>query len=143
MNDLGNTGVLGGFTPGVVIENNTISGEGFGGVHVAGNLTPLELTIWQDNAFGRGWTSGDAYCDGDVFSLTVGRQTVVYEFVDVSASPADDPSRPCRVGAAGVVAWTVGRVPIFYRRTDPSQAGYSDFGNGGGDQRGHRQQPVN
>ncbi len=127
LNDLQNAGLIGGFTPGVIIENNTISGEGLGGVHVAGNLTPLELTIWPTNAEGLGWASGDAYCDGDVFSLTVGRQSVVFEFEDIAGSPTEDRTRPCWIGSgtAGGNGWTTGRIPIFYRRTVPTISGYS------------------
>ncbi|MEO8493503.1 MAG: choice-of-anchor L domain-containing protein, partial [Planctomycetota bacterium] len=122
LNDLQNAGLIGGFTPGVVIENNTISGEGLGGVHVGGNLTPLELTVWPSDAEGLlGWESGDAFCDGDVFSLTVGRQTVVFEFEDVAGSASVDTARPCWIGSgsAGGNGWTTGRVPVFYRRTIP------------------------
>ena len=77
LNNATGTGAAGGMTPGATIVNNTISGEGLGGIHFSGDLRPYEL-IPRDNA------GGDLVCDGDVFAVTVGRTTVQFEFEDLS-----------------------------------------------------------
>ncbi len=77
LNNRTGTGAAGGMTPGATIVNNTISGEGLGGIHFSGDLRPYEL-VPNDNA------GGELVCDGDAFSVTVGRTTVEFEFEDLS-----------------------------------------------------------
>jgi hypothetical protein len=135
VNDRDTTGIQGGFAPGVVISNNTIAGEGLGGIHFSGDLAPIELTVYRsesyDNFMGLGddfanATAGDAVCDGDWFSVTVGRTTVEFEFEDVN-NTGDDQNRKCRIGGAANPGWEPGRVPVYYERTIPTNSGFSEF----------------
>ncbi len=104
LNNRTGTGAAGGMTPGVTIVNNTISGEGLGGIHFSGNLRPYEL-VPPDNA------GGELLCDGAAFSVTVGRTTVQFEFEDLSAHAVVGacPDNPLHGDG-----WTTGRVPIYY-----------------------------
>ncbi len=43
-----NNEVPGGVAPGAVIENNVITNEGLGGIHVSGNLAPFEIVAPTD-----------------------------------------------------------------------------------------------
>lgn len=95
------TGAAGGIAPGPVIVNNTIYGEGLGGIHVSGDLRPYEL-VPRD---------GSGICDGDAFAITVGRTTVEFEFEDLSARPA---TGACPANPLHGDGWTPGRVPIYY-----------------------------
>lgn len=101
LNNRTGTGAAGGMTPGATIVNNTISGEGLGGIHFSGDLRPYELVPLD----------GSAVCDGDAFSVTVGRTTVEFEFEDLSdhARVGACPANPMHGDG-----WTPGRVPIYY-----------------------------
>jgi hypothetical protein len=110
LNNRVGTGAAGGIAPGATIVNNTIYGEGLGGIHFSGDLRPYEL-IPRDNA------GGDLICDGDAFSITVGRTTVEFEFEDLSdhAVVGACPANPLHGDG-----WTPGRVPIYYlMETEP------------------------
>ena len=117
----------GGFAPGVVIVNNTISGDGVGGIHVSGDSRVFEMTtkrgaidiVPPPDPLPANGTAGDSVCDGDRFEITAFGRTVRFEFEDISGSPTDDPTRVCRYGSgtAGGNGWTEGNIPVFYRRT--------------------------
>ncbi|MCH5375397.1 MAG: choice-of-anchor L domain-containing protein, partial [Planctomycetes bacterium] len=135
LNNRDTTGIQGGFAPGVVITNNTIAGEGLGGIHFSGDLSPIELTVRRSEAYDiilgnasdpANATAGDAVCDGDWFSITVGRTTVEFEFEDEN-NAGDDNGRKCPLGGASNAGWEVGRVPVYYERTVPGNAGYSEL----------------
>lgn len=97
-----NTPGAGGFAPGVVIVNNTISWAGVGGIHVSGDSRVFELTTLP----------GDSVCDAYQFRVTAYGRSVIFEFEDISGSPG-----PCGSGTLGGNGWTEGTIPIFYRRT--------------------------
>lgn len=113
-NNYASTGAQGGFAPGATIVNNTIYGEGLGGIHFSGNLRPYEL-IPRDNA------GGDLVCDGDAFAVTVGRTTVEFEFEDLSnhSEQGACPSNPSHGDG-----WTPGRVPIYYAMVSDTAGPY-------------------
>ncbi len=67
----------GGLTPGAVIENNVIAGEGLGGIHVSGSLAPLEIVP----------PAGPFVCDGQTFTINSYRTSVTFEFEDISGVP--------------------------------------------------------
>lgn len=104
LNNRSGTGAAGGIAPGATIVNNTIYGEGLGGIHFSGDLRPYEL-IPRDNA------GGDYVCDGDIFSVTVGRTTVEFEFEDLSDHAV---TGACPANPRHGDGWTAGRVPIYY-----------------------------
>jgi hypothetical protein len=104
LNNRTGTGAAGGMTPGATIVNNTISGEGLGGIHFSGDLRPYEL-VPNDNV------AGELVCDGDAFSITVGRTTVEFEFEDLSDHSAVG---ACPANSMHGDGWTPGRVPIYY-----------------------------
>jgi len=104
LNNRAGTGAAGGVAPGATIVNNTIYGEGLGGIHFSGDLRPYEL-IPRDNA------GEDYICDGDAFSVTVGRTTVEFEFEDLSQHSAIG---ACPANPQHGNGWTPGRVPIYY-----------------------------
>lgn len=104
LNNRTGTGAAGGMAPGATIFNNTIYGEGLGGIHFSGDLRPYEL-VPRDNA------GGDPVCDGDVFSVTVGRTTVEFEFEDLSDHGTVG---ACPANSMHGDGWTPGRVPIYY-----------------------------
>lgn len=104
LNNRAGTGAAGGIAPGATIFNNTIYGEGLGGIHFSGDLRPYEL-IPRDNA------GGDYVCDGDWFGVTVGRTTVEFEFEDLSDHAA---TGACPANPRHGDGWTPGRVPIYY-----------------------------
>ncbi len=122
-----NTPAVGGFAPGVVIANNTISSDGsIGGIHASGGGQTYELTTRRPDLTG-GWpsqftdnfTAGDSVCDGERFTIRAFGQSVTFEFEDISGSPVTDVTRHCVTGS-GVVGgdgWQQGNIPIFYRRT--------------------------
>ncbi|MCA9204934.1 MAG: choice-of-anchor L domain-containing protein, partial [Planctomycetales bacterium] len=128
-NDLANTGALGGVAPGVVIMNNTLLGNDLGGIHVSGDLRPIEISVMAGAAYPdeliSNRTPGDSICDGDWFSLTVGRQTVEFEFEDIAGSGLTSVAHTCGFGSAfsGGDGWDPGRVPVFYRRSIPTVLG--------------------
>ncbi|MCY2991103.1 MAG: choice-of-anchor L domain-containing protein, partial [Planctomycetota bacterium] len=127
LNDATTVGALGGMAPGATIVNNTISGEGLGGIHFSGNLTPYELTTRRPAAFPSqitpDLTAGDAVCDGDRFGVTAYGTSVVFEFEDISGSTP----LACGSGVLGGNGWTAGNIPIFYRRTHESAALYAAY----------------
>jgi hypothetical protein len=104
LNNRSGTGAAGGIAPGATIFNNTIYGEGLGGIHFSGDLRPYEL-IPRDNA------GGDYVCDGDWFAVTVGRTTVEFEFEDLSDHAA---TGACPANPRHGDGWTPGRVPLYY-----------------------------
>ena len=103
---------IGGFAPGVIIANNTLSEFGVAGVHVAGHSRPWELTPAPDTGNAASQTAGDQVCDGSRFVVTAYGTPVTFEFEDISGS-----TTPCGSGVAGGNGWTEGNIPIFYRRT--------------------------
>lgn len=134
LNDYQTTGIQGGFAPGTVISNNTLAGGGLGGIHFSGDLAPYELTVRRGAAYDAllagntppgNATAGDAINDGDWFSLTVGRTTVEFEFEDMNNAP-DDNARKARLGGSSNPGWEAGRVPVYYEKTIPNNAGYSE-----------------
>ncbi len=92
----------GGLTPGVVIENNVIAGEGLGGIHVSGSLAPLEIVP----------PAGPFVCDGQTFTINAYRTTLTFEFEDISGGPA-----PCGSTIQGGDGWTAGNIPVTYRQS--------------------------
>ena len=98
---------VGGLTPGVVIENNVIAGEGLGGIHFAGEVRPIEIVPLLGLP-----TPGDQVCDGWTFTLETARQTVTFEWDDISGSGA-----PCGSRIQAGSGWQEGNVPVFYRRS--------------------------
>jgi hypothetical protein len=130
-NNTQTSGVQGGFAPGVVIANNTISGEGLGGIHFSGDLPTMELTIERNARYPQfvcDYTAGDAIADGDWFSVTVGRTTVEFEFDDIAraADKTRETRRPIPSGGSdpGIKP---GRVPVYYRRSTCPGVGYSEY----------------
>jgi len=125
-----NTPLAGGFAPGVTIANNTIFSDGsLGGIHVSGNGQTYELTTRRSWETAPSPTAGDSVCDGDWFRITAFGEVVEFEFEDVAGSPTDDVNRACRVGSGtnGGNGWAEGRVPVYFRRTVPNVAGYSQL----------------
>ena len=104
LNNRTGTGAAGGMAPGATIVNNTIYGEGLGGIHFSGNLRPYELIPNYNDAL-------DYVCDGDAFAVTVGRTTVEFEFEDLSNHAA---TGACPANPEHGDGWTPGRVPIYY-----------------------------
>ncbi|MGE0756179.1 MAG: DVUA0089 family protein, partial [Pirellulaceae bacterium] len=118
----------GGFVPGVVIVNNTIAGDGLGGIHVSGNSKTYELTPQRAPSIDRSgnavvpgsanWTAGDMVSDGDLLEITAFGQVLTFEWEDMSGSGTDT-SRWAINGSATACGdgWDDGNIPIFYRRT--------------------------
>jgi len=115
LNNRAGTGAAGGIAPGAAIINNTIYGEGLGGIHFSGNLRPYEL-IPRDNA------GGDFICDGDVFAVTVGRTTVEFEFEDLSNHGEQGSCRLTNPSHGD--GWNPGRVPIYYAMVSDTSGPY-------------------
>nr|MCU0980281.1 hypothetical protein [Pirellulaceae bacterium] len=113
LNNRTGTGAAGGMAPGATIVNNTISGEGLGGIHFSGNLRPYELIPRYNDAL-------EYVCDGDAFAVTVGRTTVEFEFEDLSNHAA---TGACPANPTHGDGWTPGRVPIYYAMVSDA-AGY-------------------
>ncbi|HND56858.1 MAG TPA: PPC domain-containing protein, partial [Pirellulaceae bacterium] len=70
-----------------------------------------------------GTTAGDAYRDGETFSLTLGSNTVTFELEEIAGaatSPACFGS-----GTAGGNGFGAGNVPVYFRQTISSAPGYS------------------
>ncbi|MCL4200996.1 MAG: choice-of-anchor L domain-containing protein [Pirellulaceae bacterium] len=107
LNNQTTAGMLGGFTPGPVIMNNTIYEAELGGIHVSGDLAPWEIVPYR----------GGEICDGDWFTVTVYGTQVTFEFEDLSLhAQGSTPSgrRVCPANPGGGDGWTNGRVPIMY-----------------------------
>ncbi len=99
----------GGLAPGAVIENNVISNEGLGGIHVSGNIAPFEVVPPTDTD---DFYSGEFICDGQTFTIHAYRTDVTFEFEDISGG-----SSICGSGVAGGDGWNEGNIPIFYRQS--------------------------
>lgn len=121
----------GGLTPGVVIENNVISGDMAGGVHVSGDAPAYEIVTRRPQAYPVQnlvfQTAGDAVCDGDAFTVNSYRLSVTFEFEDIAGAPTFDGNTLCPIGSgtAGGNGWTATRIPIFYRRSLPNNPGFT------------------
>ena len=127
----------GGFTPGSYIANNVVWDAGLGGIHVSGDLNPIEITSRIDPVDPPGTTTpvtaGDQYCDGEHFSLTAYRTTVYFEFEDISG---DEKPGICYnagpgSGVTGGDGYVPDHIPIYYRRTSATDylnrsVGYSE-----------------
>ncbi len=127
-----------GLTPGMIVSNNIFDGNGLGGLHIQGD-TPM----WQITAFpganddssivnAVGDHSGSFIDDGDIMSISFGRQKVNFEFEDIAGAPTGGPSF-----GSGVVqgnGWFQDNIPIYYREDAGGQylrpangiSGYSD-----------------
>ena len=99
----------GGLVPGALIENNVISGEGLGGIHVSGDFAPFEIVPPTDTP---AQLSGQFVCDGQTITIHAYRTDVTFEFEDISAGAA-----PCGSTVQGGDGWTEGNIPIFYRQS--------------------------
>ncbi|MFO0904296.1 MAG: Ig-like domain-containing protein [Pirellulales bacterium] len=121
---LPNNGPAGGLVPGVVVQNNVIDGEGLGGIHVSGNVAPLEITVRSPNFEAlcpagdgtvNGITAGDRYRDGETFQLTFGDRTLTFEFEEIAGGGT---SAACfGSGAAGGNGYGAGNIPVYFRQT--------------------------
>ena len=118
-----NTPAEGGFAPGVTIANNTIYGDGLGGIHVSGSSRPWELTVRPpidddpSDLSAATTRAGDQICDGERFFVSAFGETVIFEWEDVGGI-ADV---PCG-GANGVGSdvdwgdgWDEGNIPADAR----------------------------
>lgn len=99
----------GGFVTGPTIENNVITGEGLGGIHVSGNEAPFEIMPFTDTPNN---LSGEFVCDGGTITIHSNRTTVTFEFEDISGGSA-----PCGSAHQGGDGWREGNIPIFYRQS--------------------------
>ncbi len=99
----------GGLAPGAVIENNVITNEGLGGIHISGNMAPFEIVPPTDTL---AFPSGRYVCDGQSFTIHTYRSDVRFEFEDISGGSA-----PCGSTVQGGNGWTAGSIPIFYRQS--------------------------
>ncbi|MFO0869977.1 MAG: Ig-like domain-containing protein [Pirellulales bacterium] len=126
------TNPSGGLVAGAVVQNNVIEGEGLGGIHVSGNVAPLEITVRDPadiincpapNGTVNGLTSGDRYRDGETFVLQFGDRTQTFEFEDVAGGST---TAACfGSGAGGGNGYGAGNIPIFFRQTTSAGPGYS------------------
>ncbi|XZE46976.1 tandem-95 repeat protein [Pirellulaceae bacterium SH467] len=121
-----------GLTPGMIVSNNIFDGNGLGGLHIQGDTPMWQITALpgaQDNvqtANTDGDHSGSFVDDGDILSISFGRQKVNFEFEDVAGAPTGAPNF-----GSGVVqgnGWFQDNIPIYYRE-DGGQA-YLRPGNG-------------
>ncbi|MEC8555201.1 MAG: Ig-like domain-containing protein [Planctomycetota bacterium] len=115
-----NNEVLGGFAPGIVVENNILESGGLGGVHVAGEhpifmISAAFIPGWRDNPDTQGDHStgtstdpadhfGTLVEDGLAMTISGGRTTVDFEFEDMAAD------------GGGGDGYADTNVPIWYRR---------------------------
>jgi hypothetical protein len=127
----------GGFTPGVIVANNTIQDGGIGGIHASGDSRTYEIMPQRPPMFNTtggvvypsqttpNFTAGDMVNDGNVLMITAFGQTVFFEFEDISGS-GNDGNRWATTGSATVCGdgWDPGHIPIFYRRTAPGSCGF-------------------
>jgi len=117
----------GGFVPGALITNNVIWDAGLGGIHVSGDLNPIEITSRVDppeqDPADTPVQAGDQYCDGEQFSLTSYRTLVYFEFEDISG---DEKPGTCfgagpGSGVTGGDGYVPDHIPIFFRRTNSTE----------------------
>ncbi|MCR9295349.1 MAG: Ig-like domain-containing protein [bacterium] len=130
-----NNDVLGGLTPGIIIQNNILESGGLGGVHVAGEnpifmITPLIIPGWRDNIDTQGDHStgsstnpidhfGTFIDDGDYLVIDGGRTRVQFEFEDMSGAGTGGPTWGS--GVVGGNGWNDTSVPIYYREDGGQQ----------------------
>ena len=108
---------LSGLIPGATIENNVLAGNGLGGIHVAGALSPWEIVPrrgldYPDQLAGE--RAGDRVCDGSSFEIVAFGVTQRFEFEDISGEDLN----ACGSDVDGGNGWTPGSVPVFYRMSD-------------------------
>ncbi|MEM6776757.1 MAG: peptidase, partial [Planctomycetota bacterium] len=122
-----NDSVIGGLTPGVVIQNNTIDQAGLAGVKIEGETRPFVIETGQplltddnEDDFEAFLSSSITVTDGFVLAIDAGGTRVIFEFEDVAGIATMD-------GGSGVVGgdgYVDGHVPVFYRH--PGTGGYND-----------------
>ncbi|MEY4179435.1 MAG: hypothetical protein RLY70_3009, partial [Planctomycetota bacterium] len=127
----GSTG-SGGIVPGAVVQNNVIYGEGLGGVHISGDVPPVEISIRDPDIIDvcpapdgtvNGTTAGDRYRDGEQFILQFGDRTLTFEFEEVAGGAT---TVACfGSGTSGGNGYGANSIPVFFRQTVSSVPGYS------------------
>lgn len=124
-----NNKLVGGFAPGVVIQNNVLESGGLGGVHVQGEnpiwmITPTRIGANEppptlvENAEGDqfGWFIDD----GDVMVIDSGRMRARMEFEDI-AGGQNPGNGTYGSGVVGGNGWRDTSTPVYYRESTGSQ----------------------
>ena len=110
-----NDSVLGGLTPGLVIENNTFDRNLFAGVKVEGQNSPWVLEVPFADPLAA-FYAGDTLNDGATFTISAGETSVVFEFEDMN--DGDDGQNPPGSDIDGGDGTQDARVPVYIRHAD-------------------------
>ncbi len=98
-----NDSVLGGLTPGIVIESNTIDQAEYAGIKVDGQTAPWVIEVG----------TGDTVSDGTTFVIDAAGTRVIFEFEEIGEGA--EGSGAATGGGDGV---RDGHVPVYYRHND-------------------------
>ncbi|MFK7738454.1 MAG: tandem-95 repeat protein [Pirellulaceae bacterium] len=130
-----NNSIIGGFNPGVIIQNNVLESGGLGGVHVAGDnpiwmISPAFLPGFRDNIETQGDHStgsstnpidhfGTFIDDSDYLVIDGLRNRVQFEFEDLAGAGTGGPTWGS--GVVGGNGWDDTSVPVYYREDGGGQ----------------------